>query len=219
MDFKDPQVQKGVIVGILCALVGYVYFFTSFLPFFHHPMRARVESLSSEYEKMSAELEKARKTVGNLARLEAEYDRLHDKWVAAQGLLPKEKEVADLLRKVTRVGSQAGIDFLLFEPGAPIPKEFITENPVQVKVRGEYHQLGVFLSKVANLDRIVNVSNLVIKPMETKREGGTQERELRNYTVQAEMTLTAYTLVEGGETSNEKAHVTIQQNAQESKKS
>lgn len=219
MDFKDPQVQKGIIVGILCAIIGYVYFFTSFLPFFNQPVRAKIASLSTEYEKTSAELEKARKTVGNLARLEAEYDMLHDKWIAAQGLLPKEKEVADLLRKVTRVGSQAGVDFLLFEPKDPVPQEFITENPVQVKVRGEYHQLGMFLSKVANLDRIVNVSNLVIKPVAAKNEGGAREQALRSYTIEAEMTLTAYTLVEGGETSNEKASGTIQQSTQESKKS
>jgi type IV pilus assembly protein PilO len=191
-------------VGIFCALIGYVYFFTSFLPFFHHPMRSKIESLSSEYEKMSAELEKARKTVGNLAKLEAEYNRLHDKWFAAQGLLPTEKEVADLLRKVTRVGSQAGIDFLLFEPQDPVQKEFITENPVKVRVRGEYHQLGIFLSKVANLDRIINVTNLAIKPVEKKDSGGNEDRAMRNYTIQAEMTLTAYTLVEGGETNNEK---------------
>jgi len=204
MDFKDPHVQKGIIIGIFCALLGYVYFFTSFLPFFHHPMRSKIESLSSEYEKMSAELEKARKTVGNLAKLEAEYNRLHDKWFAAQGLLPKEKEVADLLRKVTRVGSQAGIDFLLFEPQDPVQKEFITENPVKVRVRGEYHQLGIFLSKVANLDRIINVTNLAVKPVDKKEGGSNEDRALRNYTIEAEMTLTAYTLVEGGETNNEK---------------
>jgi type IV pilus assembly protein PilO len=210
MDFKDPQVQKGIIVGILCIIAGYVYFFTSFLPFFNHPMRAKIESLSSEYEKMSAELEKARKTVGNLAKLEAEYNRLHDKLIAAQGLLPKDKEVADLLRKVTRIGSQAGIDFLLFEPQAAVPKEFITENPVKVRVRGEYHQLGIFLSKVANLDRIVNVSNLTIKP-EDSRGNGNQDRAVRNYTIEAELTLTAYTLAEGGETSNEKPGAKTQQ--------
>jgi type IV pilus assembly protein PilO len=217
MDFKDPQVQKGIIVGILCIMIGYVYFFTSFLPFFHHPMRAKIASLSSEYEKMSAELEKARKTVGNLAKLEAEYNRLHDKWIAAQGLLPKDKEVADLLKKVTRIGSQAGIDFLLFEPQPPIQREFITENPVRVKVRGEYHQLGIFLSKVANLDRIVNVSNLMVKPEDGK--GGGKDRAVRSYTIEAELTLTAYTLVEGGETSNEKANQKPQQKARASQNS
>jgi type IV pilus assembly protein PilO len=204
MDFKDPHLQKGIIVGIFCALVGYVYFFTSFLPFFSRPMHSKIESLSNEYEKMSAELEKARKTVGNLPKLEAEYKRLHDKWNAAQGLLPAEKEVADLLRKVTRIGSQAGIDFLLFEPQDPVQKEFITENPVKVRVRGEYHQLGIFLSKVANLERIVNVTNLTIKASD-KKEGSSDDRAMKSYTIEAEMTLTAYTLVEGGETNNEKA--------------
>ncbi len=214
MDFKDPVVQKGFIIAILCAIVGYVYFFASFLPFFHHPMRAEIVSLTSEYEKMSAELEKARRMVNNLPNLEAEYDRLHEKWVAAQSLLPAEKEVADLLRKVTRVGSQAGIDFLLFEPKPPVPREFITENPVRVKVRGEYHQLGIFLSKVANLDRIVNVSDLAIKMVE--RKGNTQDdRALRSYTIEAEMTLIAYTLMEGGATTNETPAGTTQQKAPE----
>ena len=202
MDFKDPQVQKSIIVVIFLAFIGYIFYFTSFLPFFNHPMRAKIASLSSEYEKLSADLEKARKTVGSLAKLEAEYDRLHDKWLAAQGLLPKEKEVADLLRKVTRVGNQAGIDFMLFEPQAPVQKEFITENPVKVKVRGEYHQLGIFLSKVANLDRIINVTNLHVEPAETKTAGSKEDQAARGYTIEAEMVMTAYTLVEGGETTN-----------------
>ncbi len=214
MDFKDPGVQKGIIIGVVCVILGYAYFFTSFLPFFLRPMSAQISSLTSEYEKLSADLEKARRTVGNLPKLEAEYDRLHEKWIAAQGLLPAEKEVADLLRKVTRIGSQAGIDFMLFEPKQPVPREFITENPVKVKVRGEYHQLGIFLSKVANLDRIVNVSGLTIKTVE-KSGNAKDDRALRTYTIEAEMTLTAYTLVEGGATTNEKPAETTQQKAAE----
>jgi len=203
MDFKDPQIQKAIIVAIFLAFIGYIYFFTSFMPFLYKPMTAKIASLTTEHEKMSAELEKARKTVGNLAKLEAEYNRLHDKWLAAQGLLPKEKEVADLLRKVTRVGNQAGVDFLLFEPQPPVQREFITENPVKVKVRGEYHQFGIFLSKVANLDRIINVSNLHIEPVDT-RDKGSDDRAVRGYTIEAEMIMTAYTLVEGGETTDAK---------------
>lgn len=202
MDFKDPQTQRTIIIIILLTIIGYVYFFTSFLPFFFQPMKARVDTLTSEYDKMSAELEKARKTVGNLARLEAEYGRLHKKWVAAQNLLPQEEEVAELLRKVTRIGNQAGVDFLLFEPQAPVHKEFIVENPVKVKVQGEYHELGIFLSKVANLDRIVNVSRLMIKPVD-QRNKGKKGKINRTYTIEAEMTMTAYVLVEGGEVTDE----------------
>jgi len=196
MDFKDPKVQKTLIVAILIVIIGYVYFFTSFMPFFFQPQRARVNTLESEYDKISAELEKARKTVNSLARLEEEYARLHEKWEAAQSLLPQDKEVAQLLRKVTRAGSQSGVEFELFEPQLPVTREFITENPVKVKIRGEYHEVGVFLSKVANLDRIINVTDLKVKPFKDKDNTG-------GFTVEAEMTMTAFTMNESGEVTDE----------------
>jgi type IV pilus assembly protein PilO len=202
MDFKDPQVQKAVIIGVLLVIVGYVYFFTSFIPFFYQPMKAHIGALSSDYEKMSAELEKARKTVDNLANLEAEFKKLHEKWLAAQSMLPQEKEVAELLRNVTRAGNQAGVDFLLFEPQKPVQKEFISENPVKVKVQGQYHELGIFLSKVANLDRIVNVSNIHVKSIGDAGKAKKDQAETYN-TIEAELTLTAYTILEGGETEHE----------------
>ncbi len=196
MDFKDPKVQKMLIVGILIVRIGYVYFFTSFMPFFFQPLKARVNTLDSEYDKISAELEKARKTVNSLARLEEEYERLHEKWIAAQSLLPQEREVAQLLRKVTRAGSQSGIRFELFEPQIPVTKEFITENPVKIRIRGEYHEVGVFLSKVANLDRIINVTGLRVKPFKDKENTG-------GFTVEAEMTMTAFTMNKSGEVTDE----------------
>jgi len=196
MDFKDPKVQKMLIVGILIVIIGYVYFFTSFMPFFFQPLKARVNTLDSEYDKISAELEKARKTVNSLARLEEEYERLHEKWIAAQSLLPQEREVAQLLRKVTRAGSQSGIRFELFEPQIPVTKEFITENPVKIRIRGEYHEVGVFLSKVANLDRIINVTGLRVKPFKDKENTG-------GFTVEAEMTMTAFTMNKSGEVTDE----------------
>lgn len=202
MDIKDPQVQKAIIIGILLVIVGYIYFFTSFMPFFYRPMKVKIESLSVDYDKMSTELEKARRTVGNLANLEAEFNKLHEQWIVAQGMLPLEKEVAELLRKVTRAGHQAGVEFLLFEPQIPVQKEFLTENPVKVKIQGHYHELGIFLSKVANLERIVNVSHLHV---ESISNGGKKKKgNFENYnTIEAEMTLTAYTLLEGGESENE----------------
>ncbi|MCK4538813.1 MAG: type 4a pilus biogenesis protein PilO [Candidatus Krumholzibacteria bacterium] len=203
MDFKDPQVQKSIIVGILLLIVGYVYFFTTFMPFFFNPQKAKISSLASEYEKMSAELEKARQTVGNLAKLESEYNRLHEKWVAAQSLLPQQEEVAKLLRKITRAGNQAGIEFHLFQPQPVIQKEFVAENPVKIKVQGQYHDVGIFLSKVANLDRILNVHGLKIYPMKSKKTS--TDKLGRSHTIEAEMYISAYTLTEGGEVINEDA--------------
>lgn len=200
MDFKNPQIQKSIMVGVLLVIIAYVYFFTSFVPFLYKPMAVKEKSLTKEYETVSAELEKARKTVGNLHQLETEYNRLHQKWVAALKLLPEEDEIAGLLRKITRAGNQAGVSFVLFEPGAKVQKEFYAENPINIKIKGEYHQVGIFLSKVANLDRIVNVSNLQIASLESSNDRG---KLAKSQTIEAEMTMTAYILIEGGEISDE----------------
>jgi type IV pilus assembly protein PilO len=189
------------MLGIMAVVIlSYVYFGTSFLPVNYPVRKAKIEALEKEHAKLSAELEKARKMVGNLARLEAEYERLHDQWLSAQDLLPEAKEMPELLRQVTTAGNKSGIRFALFEPQPPQPKEFFSEHPVKIKVRGNFHQVGIFLSRLANMSRIVNVSKLEMKTTEgakgTNKQGKTQAAKNMN-TVEANFTLSAYTLLGG----------------------
>jgi type IV pilus assembly protein PilO len=195
MNLKDPKVQK-IMLGVMSVVIlSYVYFGTSFIPINYPVRKAKIEALEKEYTKLNAELEKARKMVGNLARLEAEYERLHDQWLSAQELLPEAKEMPELLRQVTTAGNKAGVEFALFEPLPPAPKEFFAEHPVKIRVRGSYHQVGIFLSRLANLQRIVNVSRLELISPAAAKGGKGQVGSMR--TVQAEFTLSAYTLLGG----------------------
>ena len=196
MNLKDPKVQKIMLGAMAVVILSFVYFGTSFLPFNYPVRRAKIQALEQEHEKISAELEKARRMVGNLARLEAEYQRLHVQWLSAQKLLPEEKEMPDLLRRVTTAGVRAGVEFVLFEPQSPAPRDFYSEHPVKVKVRGGFHQVGIFLSRLANMPRIVNVSRLqLVQPTAPKSRG---KRQIKNFsTVGAEFTLSAYTLMGG----------------------
>lgn len=211
MNLKEPKTQRIILGAIGLAAAGYVYFGTSILPFNYPVRKAKIAALEAEHEKLAAEVEKARKVVGDLARLEAEYERLHDQWLSAQELLPEEKEMPELLRQVTMAGSRAGIEFALFEPGNPVPKEFHTEHPIKVTVRGNYHQVGSFLGRLSNMERIVNVSGLDLgQPKEAKTKKKTSTRRTKvddvankgtgmrsNNTVEAQFTLTAYTLMGG----------------------
>lgn len=197
MNLKDPKVQK-IMLGVMTVVIlSYVYFGTNFLPFNYPVRKAKIEALEKEYAKLNTELEKARKMVGNLARLEAEYERLHDQWLSAQELLPEEKEIPELLRQVTTAGNKAGVQFALFEPQPPAPREFFSEHPIKIKVRGNYHQVGIFLSRLANMQRIVNVSKLqMVAPGAQGKKSTTGNMKS---TVEAEFTLSAYTLMGGVE--------------------
>lgn len=207
MDLKDPKVQKIVVAALAIIVVSYVYFGTSLLPFNYPVRKAKIQAMEQEYNKLSAELEKARRVVADMARLEAEYERLHEQWLSAQELLPEEEEMPDLLRQVTTAGNKAGVTFALFEPQPISQREFHIEHPIKVKVRGGYHQMGIFLSRLANLDRIVNVANLTLKvppaagrmsPNPNDRNSRKKQR-ISSETVEAQFNLIAYTLLKGVE--------------------
>jgi type IV pilus assembly protein PilO len=212
MNLKDPKTQKIVFGAIILAAAGWVYFGTTWMPFNYPVRKAKIVALEAEHERLAAEVEKARRVVGDLARLEAEYERLHDQWLAAQELLPEEKEMPDLLRAVTTAGSRAGVEFALFQPKPSVAAEFHTAHPIQVTVRGTYHQVGSFLGRLANMDRIVNVTDLKLdQPNEStnkrkkastskKKDSEQSARNMvarSNNTVEAKFTLTAYTLTGG----------------------
>lgn len=218
MNLRDPKTQKILLGVVALVAASWVYFGTTLMPFNYPVRKAKIAELAKEHEQLSAEVEKARKVVGDLARLEAEYERLHDQWLSAQELLPEEKEMPDLLRQVTTAGSRAGVEFVLFEPQADVPKEFHTEHPINVIVRGNYHQVGSFLGRLANMQRIVNVSSLKLdQPNEKgphRKKTSTSKNNNKsaaadmvarsNNTVQAKFTLTAYTL--NGGVTNESAN-------------
>lgn len=200
MNLKDPKIQRLMIVLILVGAVSYVYFGSSLFSFCYQVRKANIQAMETEYSQLSAELEKARKTVSSLAALEAEYERLHEQWLSATELLPEEKEMPDLLRQVTTAGNKAGVEFMLFQPMPSTPNEFYTNHPIKVRVRGGYHHLGIFLSRLANMERIVNVSDLAVKAS-TQGQSKDKEKkvELSNSTVVADFMLTAYTLLGGVE--------------------
>jgi type IV pilus assembly protein PilO len=121
-----------------------------------------------------------------MAKLESEYSEMHRRWILARELLPPDKEVAALLRKVTIAGTRAGVEFTMFQPMGQVPQQDYTENPVQVAVVGNYHQIATFLSNIANLSRIVNVADLKIRSYYSADE--------TDKTAKAEFVATAYSL-------------------------
>jgi type IV pilus assembly protein PilO len=137
-----------------------VFFLTHFLPFSYPVRKERVDALKAEYEQKSTELARARASVADLPRFEAEYQQLHDRWIMAAELLPADRQMPALLRKVTLAGEQTGVTFMSFRPAGTRPETYYTEMPIEITVHGDYHQTGAFLAELANMRRIVTVSNL-----------------------------------------------------------
>lgn len=77
--------------------------------------------------------------------------------------LPNESEMPDLLIDMTQVGLSRGLQFEQIKPGNLIEKDFYAEKLVNISANGRYHQIAEFISDVAALPRIINVSNFTLE--------------------------------------------------------
>ena len=76
--------------------------------------------------------------------------------------LPSKTEVEDLLVDISQTGLSSGIEFQLFQPEAERKIDFYAELPIKIKMTGNYHQFGRFVSGIAALPRIVTLHNIAI---------------------------------------------------------
>jgi type IV pilus assembly protein PilO len=160
IDLRSPAVQKTLLSALLCAGVLAVFFFTHLLPFGYPNQDEKLGVLKADFEKKSTELARARATVADLPRFEAEYETLHQRWAQAAELLPADKQLSVLLRRITLAAQQTGVQFLSFHPTSVQTQQYYTELPMQIAVYGGYHQIGSFLAELSNLRRIVTVSDV-----------------------------------------------------------
>lgn len=190
LDFKSPTVQKALLSVLLAGVVLGAFFFTHFLPFSYPTGRDALTILKVDYEKKSTELARARATVADLPRFEAEYEQLHERWIMAAELLPEDKQLAALLRKITLAGQQTGVEFVSFRPAGLKAEQHYSELPLNISVTGGYHQVGAFLAELSNMRRIITVSNVRLAANGGQQRGGSESAG----STSADFTASAYSL-------------------------
>jgi len=87
--------------------------------------------------------------------------------------LPNKTEMDKLLVDVSQTALAAGIDVQLFEPQAEAFMDFYAERPISVRMLGDYHEFGDFVSGVAALPRVVI---LTMHDISLKRAAANQSR-------------------------------------------
>ena len=84
--------------------------------------------------------------------------------------LPSKTEMPDLIIDISQTALSSGLSSELFQPGPETPKEFYAEKPIALRMLGNYHQFGAFVSGVASLPRVVilTMHDISLKPKDGK---------------------------------------------------
>lgn len=174
-----PPLQKvalAAIVGILAVVVYWQFVLRS--------EWAERSEIQAELQRLQTQAEQTRQIAGQRPRLEQETALLEAELQRAIQALPTDKEIPALLKRIAGLGQEADLAVALFKPGSPVTKEFYTEIPVQLKVMGTYHNLGLFFERLGRLERIVNVVDMTIHQATKGQRAGD--------TIQAELGVVAY---------------------------
>lgn len=172
IDFNDvarwPMFLKVIVIILLCgAVLGAGIWFDT-----RNQLDILEKSVKKEQELKKTFVTKQNKAA-NLADYRAQMDDMKRSFGTMLRQLPGETEVEALLVDISQTGLANGLEFELFKPGNESPAEFYAELPIQIKVLGNYHDFGRFVSDVAALPRIVTLHDFSIKPQaRSKGQGG-----------------------------------------------
>ncbi|MRX08050.1 type 4a pilus biogenesis protein PilO [Pseudoduganella sp. FT25W] len=127
---------------------------------------------SSQFEEQDAGLQLEEKLRGeyklktaqaiNLDALRAQKAQVDQYVERLQKQLPSKAEMAALLTDINQAGSGRDLQFDLFKPQQVVIKDYYAELPIDLKITGNYHDIGAFTGDIANLSRIVTLNNLAL---------------------------------------------------------
>jgi len=182
LDFNNigdwPGPVKAVAIALLCgALAGGWYYYD------RKDQVSQLQTTEQKEPKLRASFEAKQRKAANLNAYRHQLEEMKESFGAMLRQLPDKTEVAALLVDVSQTGLAAGLDFELFQPSGEHLKDFYAELPIQVRVTGQYHEFGRFISGLAALPRIVTIHNINIGSHGKKAAKGVAERLTMSATV------------------------------------
>ena len=155
-------VRIAIFGGTLVILIGL------FVWFAYLPKMGEIKKIEQSIQDLDRNITQAKMKAKDLKKLNETKAQVDLKFNAALQLLPNEKEIPNLLRKLTELGADSQLDVRSIQPQNEKPKEFYLEIPIAIEVRGEYHNVAIFFDKVGRIERIMNIHNVSMRPITTR---------------------------------------------------
>ncbi|MES2319745.1 MAG: type 4a pilus biogenesis protein PilO [Pseudomonadota bacterium] len=149
-----PRLLCGVGVVVAVCVGGYFAYWSGQFDE-QTTLEAKELTLKEEYRNKMAQ-------AINLDALKAQKVQVDVYVERLQKQLPSKAEMAALLTDINQAGVGRGLTFDLFKPGSVVVRDYYAEQPIDIRVTGTYHDVGAFASDMANLPRIVTLTNMTL---------------------------------------------------------
>ncbi len=158
MNFNEMSgIKQWGVILVVTALLTTALYFTYF--------KTQRDANESAQKALDAKLKENAELAPYQSRL-AEIDRqlanLKQQMEIEKRIVPDEKDVDGFIRMLDAEAAKVGIELRRYTAQPTSTKEYYTEVPFEIELDGSYYSMMRFFDNVAKLERIVNVSNLLV---------------------------------------------------------
>jgi type IV pilus assembly protein PilO len=158
MNFSEMSgIKQWALLLAAAALLNAALYFTYF--------KSQREANATAQKALDAKLQENRELEPYRTKL-AEIDRqlasLQQQLEIEKRIVPDEKEIDGFMKMLDAEALKSGVELRRYTARETSSKEFYTEVPFEVELDGPYYSMLHFFDNVAKLERIVNVSNLLV---------------------------------------------------------
>jgi type IV pilus assembly protein PilO len=172
-----------VLAVIIFGLAFFLYF---------KPQQAELGRIKVERQKVEKDVQSLLEKKQQLDIIEAELATLTQTLKELEVIIPLRKEVDVILRRVQQMAFDSRLDLVRFTPRGEINREFYSEWPIPMEIRGSYHNLASFFDRLSKFARIFNIENFTIKALNNQTD---------DLTISSNFTAKTYIFLEEAETA------------------
>jgi type IV pilus assembly protein PilO len=173
--------QVGLFVALALTVTGLFYYFYAM------PAQEAMKGRRDQLAALRADITKGSTVANQLDAFKSQVHELEGRLESLKAVLPEQKDVADLLRRLQTLATQSNLAIRGFKPSPTVTKQLHVEWPIALQLDGTYHNLGMFFDRVSKFSRIINISNVDIKG---------KDKPEPNSTISADCVATTFVLLE-----------------------
>ena len=150
-----PRNQRFALYALVFVGLGALFWFL-----IYSPTKGDLSTLSAEQSQLQTDKARVKARAENRDTFEAELLALNNELKQALRELPDQKEIPELVRRISNEGCRSGLEIRKFKTMSEVPQQFYAEVPVALEVYGSFHEVAMFFDRLAKLDRIVYVQDV-----------------------------------------------------------
>lgn len=166
----QDQRQQTMLLVIIVAIAAAALYFN----FVHRPGKADLLELSDRIEDLETQNRIAEARIGNLQELRNRITASESQFELVERLVPSNAEVPAIYEAIATESQRLDLRLINVEPNLPEAADsgaYFLRQQWRMQVEGDFHSIGMFLTRVASFDRIVRPEIRAIEPTQQTPSG------------------------------------------------